>query len=81
MPAISLNIGRKSSVKIIARKTASILIKIASAINCFISWPFIEPNVFLIPTSFALFSDLAVERLMKFIQAIKRIANAITEKI
>src|SRR6186997_2424650 len=45
-------------------------------INCFLS----EPNVFLTPTSFALFSERAVERFMKFTQAINKIINAIIVK-
>ena len=80
-PEISLKSGRNISITIIAIKTASILIKTDSVINCLTSCDLLEPSVFLMPTSFALFSDLAVARLIKFIQAIRRIAKAITEKI
>jgi len=40
-----------------------------------------EPKVFLIPTSFARFADLAVARFIKFIQAIKIINKAMAEKV
>src|SRR5580704_7187904 len=40
-----------------------------------------EPNTFLMPTSLALFEDLAVERFMKLIHAINKIKIAMAEKI
>ena len=40
-----------------------------------------EPATFLMPTSFARFAERAVERFMKFTQAINKIKTAITEKI
>ena len=61
--------------------TAKKAIIIDSVRNWIISFNLFEPSVFLIPTSLALVVDLAVERLIKFIQAITRIINAIIEKI
>ena len=40
-----------------------------------------EPATFLMPTSFARFAERAVERFMKFTQAINKINKAITEKM
>ena len=40
-----------------------------------------EPNTFLIPTSFARLDERAVERFIKFTQAINKISKAIAEKI
>ena len=40
--------------------------------NCFLP----DPSVFLTPTSFALFSERAVERFMKLTQAISSMINA-----
>ncbi len=57
------------------------LIKVDSNRNCQISDFFSEPKVLRIPTSFALSTERAVDRLMKFIQAIARIKAAITLNI
>jgi hypothetical protein len=49
--------------------------------NWTISLALLDPRVFRIPTSFARLSDLAVERFMKLMHAIRRIAIAIAENI
>jgi len=45
------------------------------------SIPRVEPPIFLIPTSFALFEAWAVERFIKLIAAITTISTAILPKI
>lgn len=79
--ARSLNKGSKTSTIPTAHITAILLIKTDSAMNCPMRCERGDPSVFLTPTSFARFSDLAVARLMKLIQAINNIAAAIAEKI
>ncbi len=81
MCAIKLKVGRKSSTNKIAKIIAIKLIKIVSVKNCLISEIWFEPSVFLIPTSLALPEERAVERFVKFMQAIRRIARAMIEKI
>jgi len=56
-------------------------IRIDSDKNWFISLILVAPVTFLIPTSFALFADLAVLRFMKLMQAMARIKAATTIKI
>src|SRR5204862_1535714 len=57
------------------------LYNIASERNWFISCFFSEPNTLRMPTSFALFTDCAVDKFIKFTQASTMMKNAITEKI
>ena len=55
--------------------------KTDSVKNCVIRCERNEPATFLIPTSFARLAERAVERFIKFTQAINKIKMAITEKI
>ena len=52
-----------------------------SSINCLKSIERSAPNTFRMPTSRARFEEVAVERLMKLIQAIARINKAMAEKM
>ncbi len=56
-------------------------IRIASERNWVINCLRADPKTFLIPTSFALPADLAVERFMKFTQAISRMKRATAENM
>ena len=54
---------------------------IASPVNCFINCQRVDPIVFLIPTSFARFVALAVDRLIKLNMAMSKTNKAIPKKI
>jgi hypothetical protein len=64
----------------LAKKTAMIAAKREkkrdSKKNCLTSSTLLDPTTFLIPTSFARFADLAVERFMKLMQAMSKIITA-----
>jgi hypothetical protein len=53
---------------------------IDSMINCVMSWGRVAPMVFLRLISFALLLALAVERFIKFMQAISKMRMAISER-
>src|SRR5680860_551743 len=65
----SLNPFKDNSTITTAMKKANNTTKKDSLKNWFINWLLCEPIDFRMPTSFALFSDLAVLRFIKFIQA------------
>jgi hypothetical protein len=73
--------GRSSSIKKIEINTAIKLIRIDSPMNCFMSCVLSAPKTFLMPTSLALFTDLAVARFMKLMHAMNRISIPTTPKI
>src|SRR5262249_3736846 len=71
-------ISRKTAIK---EKRNAIKARIRDSkkncsINCFLR----DPNVFRTPTSFALFSERAVERFMKLIQAMRSMIKAMMLK-
>src|SRR2546430_4018061 len=74
-----LNDGNNKATTIIARIKAMSVKMNDSQKNCVINCFLFEPSVFLMPTSFARFSLLAVERFIKLMQAINRIITAIIE--
>src|SRR5690242_8337013 len=79
LSTIKLNDGNNKATAIIAR-TKAIEVKINdSQKNCEINCFLFEPNVFLMPTSFARFSLLAVERFIKLMHAINKIITAMME--
>ena len=57
------------------------LSKTDSVKNCVIRFFLNEPNTLRTPTSFARLAERAVERFIKFTQAISSIKNAMAEKI
>ena len=65
----------------IASSNEKNLIKTDSVKNCIIRCDRNEPATFLMPTSFARLAERAVERFIKFTQAMSKIKTAITEKI
>jgi len=73
--------GSRSSIIKIEIKTAIKLIRIDSPMNCFINCVLSAPKTFLMPTSLALFADLAVARFIKLMQAINSIKTPTTPKI
>src|ERR1043166_5480408 len=75
-----LNEGKRKQTTAIERRKAANASIIDSEKNCRISCFLPEPSVFLTPTSFALFSERAVDRFMKLTQAIKRMIRAIMVK-
>src|SRR3989337_2713414 len=72
-PEKSLNNGRKKFTNTIAAKKAKPTTKNDSEKNWLINWPLMDPMVFLIPTSFARFSERAVLKFIKFIHASSKI--------
>src|SRR5690606_36443756 len=64
-----LNQGSNRSARKIANRNAMQAVKTDSLRNCAIRNCFGEPTVLRMPTSFARFSDRAVLRFMKFMQA------------
>src|SRR5688572_11163575 len=60
---------------------AIVLIKIDSVRNCFTRLAFNEPNTLRTPTSLARLADRAVDRFIKFTQAISKMKNAMAENI
>jgi hypothetical protein len=79
--AISLKNGRSNSAINKANINEINVSRIDSPKNCLAICDLVAPITFLMPTSVALFADLAVARFIKLIQAIMRINNAIIEKI
>ena len=57
------------------------LIKMDSVKNCCTRPILSEPSTFLTPTSLARFDERAVDRFIKFTQAINKIKNAMPENI
>jgi len=49
--------------------------------NWKINFVLVAPTTFLTPTSFALFIDRAVDKLIKLMQAINNIKNAMLERV
>src|SRR4051812_20473889 len=80
-PASWLNRGISSRAIKIASIKEKKLIKTDSVKNCIMRCERNEPATFLMPTSFARLAERAVERFIKFTQAISKIKIAITEKI
>ena len=73
--------GIISSAKTKPRKTENNVIINDSPMNLLIKDLRLAPITFLNPTSFDFFVDLEIERLIKFIDAIIKIAMAITISI
>src|SRR5688572_3204326 len=73
--------GNNNSTRPTATIKASNDIRMDSPRNWRINVFFSAPNTFLTPTSAERFEDLAVERFIKFIQAISRVNNAIEASI
>ncbi|MNQ75054.1 hypothetical protein D3C85_898340 [compost metagenome] len=71
-----LKAGNEISSKAMAITTAINVSTIDSVKNWIINEVRFAPMVFLMPTSLALFSDLAVAMFMKLMQAIKRMPKA-----
>src|SRR5260221_6172935 len=65
----SLNQGNNRNTINEAPKNAMITTNNDSPKNCLINWLRTEPTAFLMPTSLALFSERAVLRFIKLIQA------------
>src|SRR5689334_7427594 len=80
-PINVLKCGRKNSVKAMASAMESTVVRKDSVMNCLTRLLFKEPNTFLTPTSRARLADLAVDRFMKLIQAIKRMNTAMAVNI
>src|SRR4051794_31427885 len=76
LSATVLNAGKATTVRQTAITDENELSRIASPINCLISADLCAPITFRIPTSLALLADRAVERFMKFTQAINKINTA-----
>ena len=81
LPDKKLKVGRTSITITTPRMIDIAEVKNDSPKNCHIRFFRFAPTTFLNPISLNLLTDLAVARFIKFIQAIKRIKTAITEKI
>src|SRR6185312_104088 len=79
LSTIKLNDGNNKETVIIARTKAMNVKMNDSQKNCTINCFLFDPSVFLMPTSFARFSLLAVERFMKLIHAINKMIIAMME--
>ena len=80
-PETLLNVFRNSPTSIKARNIAIVTMKKDSSINCIIIVDLSAPATFFIPISFPLADALAVERLIKFMHAMKSTNIAISVKI
>src|SRR6478735_1595514 len=76
-----LNNGSSSNAIKMASTNEKKLNKTDSVKNCVMRCERSEPATFLIPTSLARLAERAVERFIKFTQAINKIKMATTEKI
>ena len=77
MPVKALKAGNASSASTMANTRAIDVSKKASDKNCSTRSFLCEPIAFLTPTSFALFSERAVVRLIKLIHAINNTSKPI----
>ena len=80
LPVRALNLGRNNSTITRARVRAIAEIRIDSPRNCFMSWKRLAPTTFRNPTSLVRWTDRAVARFIKLIQAVMRIKNAMSVK-
>ena len=81
LPVTELNAGKKSSTKEMAIKRLIKVVTNDSVKNCKINCLLVAPTAFFIPISLALFAALAVAKLIKLMEAISNIKNAIISKI
>src|SRR4030095_11933973 len=80
-PASWLNNGNNSAAMPSASSSERKLTNTDSVRNWVIRLERNDPATFLIPTSFARFAERAVDKFIKFTQAISKMKKAITEKI
>src|SRR6478735_12759422 len=76
-----LNNGNNNAAIPMASSNEKKLVKTDSVRNCVMRSTRDEPATFLIPTSFARLAERAVDRFMKFTQAISKMKIAMIEKI
>ncbi|MBA7585341.1 hypothetical protein ES708_27316 [subsurface metagenome] len=76
-----LKTGLNNSTKIQAINKAIKEKMVDSPMNCLMSCNLLAPTIFLNPTSLARFADLAVDKFIKFIQAMIKTNTAIMENV